>query len=66
MKLIGAASEDMLRGSPLDCYPTGILFPITQDQEGVDPASESEDDDEADSLGEDTSAGKAAFSEARG
>ncbi|MDR3088260.1 MAG: hypothetical protein LBU39_00370 [Desulfobulbaceae bacterium] len=62
-QLIGPASEqDILRGSPLDRYPTGILFPITQDQEGVDPASESEDDDEAEGLGEDTSSEKSAES----
>lgn len=46
-QLIGPASkEDVLRGSPLDRYPTGILFPLTRGQEGIDPASTGEDDDD--------------------
>lgn len=33
-QLIGPASKkDVLQGSPLDRYPTGILFPIMSDQE---------------------------------
>ena len=57
-QLIGPASaREILRGSPLDRYPTGILFPIMRDQEGIDPASVSEDDDEAESPGEDTNVG---------
>ena len=57
-QLIGPASaQEILHGSPLDRYPTGILFPIMRDQEGIDPASVSEDDDEAESPGEDTNAG---------
>lgn len=56
-QLIGPASaQAILRGSPLERYPTGILFPIIRDQEGIDPASVS-DDDEAESPGEDTNAG---------
>ncbi len=49
-QLIGPASdEEALRGSPLDRYPTGILFPIVRGQEGVDPASTNEDyEDESD------------------
>lgn len=54
-QLIGpASSEDVLQGSPLDRYPTGILFPIIRDQEGIDPASVGDDDDEANSPGDDT------------
>lgn len=57
-QLIGPASgESLLRGSPLDRYPTGILFPIMRDQEGIDPASVSEDDDEAESSGDGTNTG---------
>ncbi len=57
-QLIGPASdEDLLRGSPLDRYPTGILFPIMRDQEGIDPASVSDDDDDAESPGDDTTVG---------
>ena len=37
-QLIGPASnKDVLQGSPLDRYPTGILFPIMR-EEGIDPA----------------------------
>lgn len=57
-QLIGPASaQELLHGSPLDRYPTGILFPIMRDLEGIDPASVSEDDDEAEIPGEDTNAG---------
>ena len=50
-QLIGPASqEDALRGSPLDRYPTGILFPLTRGQEGIDPASTGEDDDDESEL----------------
>jgi hypothetical protein len=57
-QLIGPASgESLLRGSPLDRYPTGILFPIMRDEEGIDPASVSDDDDDTESLGDDTTAG---------
>ncbi len=55
-QLIGPASgENLLRGSPLDRYPTGILFPIMRDEEGIDPASVSDDDD-TENLGDDTTA----------
>ena len=57
-QLIGPASgENLLQGSPLDRYPTGILFPIMRDEEGIDPASVSDDDDDTESLGDDTTAG---------
>lgn len=46
-----------MRGSPLDRYPTGILFPIIRDEEGIDPASVSEDDDDTESLGDDMTTG---------
>lgn len=56
-QLIGPASaQETLHGSPLDRYPTGILFPIMR-EEGIDPASVSEDDDDTESLGDDTNAG---------
>ena len=51
-----ASKKDALQGSPLDRYPTGILFPIISGQEGIDPASVS-DDDEAESPSEDMNAG---------
>jgi hypothetical protein len=40
-QLMGPTSkENVLRGiSPLDRYPTGILFPIVRGEEGIDPAS---------------------------
>lgn len=58
-QLIGPASaQEILSGSPLDRYTTGILFPIMRDQEGIDPASVSDDDDDdTESLGDDTTAG---------
>lgn len=57
MQLIGPASEQLeILGSPLDRYPTGILFPIIRGEEGIDPASVN-DDDESDSAGEDTNSG---------
>lgn len=63
-QLIGPASnEDVLQGSPLDRYPTGILFPIMRGQDGIDPASLSDgDDDEAAKPGDDINAGNDAAS----
>jgi hypothetical protein len=56
-ELIGPASgESLLQGSPLERYPTGILFPIMRDEEGIDPASVSDDDD-TESPGDDPTAG---------
>ena len=52
-QLIGpASSEDELLGSPLDRYPTGILFPIMRGEGCVDPASFSDenDDDNVDEI----------------
>lgn len=47
-QLIGPVSEqNTLRGiSPLDRYPTGVLFPIILGEEGVDPASGTEEDND--------------------
>jgi hypothetical protein len=46
-QLVGPASEqDTLNGiTPLERYPTGVLFPITQGEDGIDPASIIEDED---------------------
>ena len=46
-QLIGPASmHGKLRGiSPLDRYPTGRLFPIVLEEEGIDPASSVDEDD---------------------
>ena len=46
-QLMGPASENnILRGmSPLERYPTGVLFPIVRGEEGIDPASFSDDSD---------------------
>jgi hypothetical protein len=48
-QLIGPASErKTLRGiSPLERYPTGVLFPIVGGEDGLDPASISEDEGDA-------------------
>lgn len=54
-QLIGPASEkEKLLGSPLDRYPTGILFPIIRGEEGIDPASVNESDDEPEGVDEDS------------
>ncbi len=62
-QLIGPASgHEILRGiSPLDRYPTGVLFPIILGEEGVDPASlsDEEDDDYAESGDDGTGTRKA-------
>ena len=51
-QLIGPAVEDeLLRGiAPLDRYPTGRLFPTIRSEEGIDPASVDEDDDDEDAF----------------
>jgi len=44
-QLVGPAfnQEENLNGiSPIDRYPTGVLFPIVKGGEGIDPASESQ------------------------
>ena len=38
-QLIGPASEGELGVSPLDRYPTGVLYPIEPGESGIDPAS---------------------------
>ena len=38
-QLVGPASEDNLRVSPLDRYPTGVLYPIQPGVSGMDPAA---------------------------
>ena len=38
-QLIGPASEGALGVSPLDRYPTGVLYPIEPGESGIDPAS---------------------------
>lgn len=47
-QLIGPASEDeILKGiSPLDRYPAGVLHPIIRGEEGLDPASVNDDEDD--------------------
>ena len=47
-QLIGPASEmETLRGiSPLERYPTGVLYPVVRGVDGIDPASLSEDEDD--------------------
>jgi len=47
-QLIGPASDQStLYGiSPLERYPTGVLFPVIHGEEGIDPASISEDEDQ--------------------
>ncbi len=38
-QLIGPAGEGELGASPLDRYPTGVLYPIEPGESGIDPAS---------------------------
>ncbi len=38
-QLIGPAAEGELGSSPLDRYPTGVLYPIEPGESGIDPAS---------------------------
>lgn len=51
-QLIGPASKDSLTGiSPLDRYPCGVLFPVTDTEGGLDPAADSEGEpDDADAT----------------
>ena len=56
-QLIGPANPDsdtLVGMSPLDRYPMGVLFPIMPDGDGVDPASDTlqEDTTEEDASGE--------------
>lgn len=59
LQLIGPAMHGNLQGiSPLDRYPTGALFPILSNGEGVDPAFEdSHDESIDDALDDDSVAG---------
>jgi len=54
-QMIGPANTgETLRGiAPLERYPCGKLYPVINDQEGVDPAAESDDEDDYTPLGED-------------
>lgn len=47
-QLIGPVTkEDILRGiSPIDRYPTGVLYPVSKGEEGIDPSAEYQDDEE--------------------
>ena len=47
-RYIDAENEyEILRGiSPVERFPTGVLYPIYKGAEGIDPASEIQDDDE--------------------
>ena len=73
-QLIGPASEDSLRMSPLDRYPTGVLHPVDHpDVPGIDPAStvqlEEEptllDDPEDEPVGDDESEDRTSAQPAR-
>ena len=46
-QLIGSESDEViLQGiSPLDRYPTGVLFPVIRGEEGLDPASDNDEED---------------------
>ncbi|MBA1444294.1 MAG: hypothetical protein M3H12_04295 [Chromatiales bacterium] len=46
-QLIGSESDEViLQGiSPLDRYPTGVLFPVIRGEEGLDPASISDEEE---------------------
>jgi hypothetical protein len=47
-QLIGPVTkEEILRGiSPIDRYPTGVLYPVCKGEDGIDPSSEYQDDEE--------------------
>lgn len=52
-QLIGPATEEeILRGiSPADRYPTGVLYPVYKGKEGIDPASEAQEDEDELTVG---------------
>ena len=52
-QLIGPAGEGVVRMSPLDRYPTGVLHPVEPDVTGIDPASADGDEAESNLLDED-------------
>lgn len=47
LQMIGPASKDnTLHGiAPLDRYPCGKLYPVINDEEGIDPAAEADDEE---------------------
>lgn len=46
-----ATDQKILRGiSPLERFPTGVLFPIHKGEEGIDPASEIDDEEECEVI----------------
>ncbi|MFT6371793.1 MAG: hypothetical protein ACJAZT_000522 [Gammaproteobacteria bacterium] len=54
LQMIGPVSTgDTLQGiAPLERYPCGKLYPVINDQEGVDPAAEDDETDDYSVLGE--------------
>lgn len=54
LQMIGpATTEDTLHGiAPLERYPCGKLYPVINNQEGVDPAAEGDESDDYTALGE--------------
>lgn len=56
-QMIGPANESgILHGiQPLERYPCAQLYPVINDQEGIDPASLAEDDDESQQSSEEVS-----------
>ena len=45
LQLIGPARDGLLKGSPLERYPTGVLHPVEPGFSGLDPASPEDDED---------------------
>lgn len=54
LQMIGPATTgETLQGiTPLDRYPCGKLYPVINDQEGVDPAAEDDESDDYTAFGE--------------
>ena len=53
LQLIGPAREGLLKGSPLERYPTGVLHPVEPGFSGLDPASPEDDEDHETPHGDD-------------
>ena len=53
LQLIGPARDGLLKGSPLERYPIGVLHPVEPGFSGLDPASPEEDEDHETPLGDD-------------
>ena len=51
-QLIGPAGHGNLRLSPLDRFPTGVLFPIQPGVSGTDPAAAAPDDADSEATGD--------------